>query len=227
MKFKMYFIYLITTFNCIGTQETIPSMNQAVIYEPSPGRFGDNLASYIHAKWISYKYKIPLLYKPFIYSDQLVLHKEERLYTAGIENIFKKTIFLGNKISVNPDETSSILYMVPYFPESKWELKNCIGFSGGPWDYFLIDWNDQDFIQELRKVIKPLKAIPPMELPSDKITVAVHVRRGGNHDTPETIPGFPLKFLPNDFYINQLKGLYTLLKEKPLYVYLFTDYNHP
>lgn len=224
MKVNKQFLFCIMFFTISNAQKTI---SQAVTYELSPGRFGDNLISYIHAKWISYTYNIPLLYKPFVYSDQLVLHKRELLYTDNIKESFNKTIYLGNKTSVDPHDTSSILYIVPYFPESKWELKNCKSYAGGPWDYFLIDWHNKTFIEELRKIIKPNTPIIPMKLPPDRITVALHMRRGGNHDTPETLLQFPLKFLPNDFYIKQLHQLYGLLKEKPLYVYIFTDDNHP
>ena len=204
-------------------------MSQAVTYELSPGRFADNLISYIHAKWISYKYQIPLLYKPFIYSDQLLLHEHELRYNETVKNGFSKTIILGRNVSVDLNDTLSTLYIAPYFPESKYELSCCVNFSGKAWDYFVIDWNDIGFINALRKVIAPTATVmvPHMHMPMDRISVAVHVRRGGNHDTPETLPGFPLKFLPNDFYIRQIKNLYYMLNKHPLYVYLFSDDNNP
>ena len=201
--------------------------HHAVTYEYSPGRFGDNLLSYIHAKWISYRYNIPLLYKPFIYSDQLILHEQEVLYSDSVRKQFDKIVVLGKHVSVNPQARSFILYVAPYFPSSKWELENAISFAGGRWDYFEVDWQDKGFIEELRKVIAPQKKIPPLDLPTDRITVAVHVRRGGNHDTPDVPPLFPLKFLPDDFFITQLKELYVFLNKKPLYVYVFTDDTHP
>ena len=44
------------------------------------GRLGDQLIAYMHAKWVSYLYDIPLLYKPFHYSNDLVLDDKEELY---------------------------------------------------------------------------------------------------------------------------------------------------
>lgn len=211
---------------CVST-EIVPKSRQAVTYEQSPGRFGDNLLSYIHAKWIAYKNGITVLYKPFVYSDQLMLHEFELLYHESDKNKFNKVVVLGKNKQVNPYEAASVLYFVPYFPESKWELKNCKSFTGGAWDYFEIDWCDTGFIAELKKVIAPRKPKAHMSLPADRITVAIHLRKGGNHDTPETLPGFPLKFLHDEFYIQQLKELYILLQQQPLYVYLFTDDNHP
>ncbi|HEV7737800.1 MAG TPA: hypothetical protein VGO47_10580, partial [Chlamydiales bacterium] len=45
-----------------------PDSTQAITYEFSGGRFGDNLLAYFHAKWVSYKYNIPFFYKEFPYS---------------------------------------------------------------------------------------------------------------------------------------------------------------
>ncbi len=202
-------------------------IHHAVTYELSPGRFGDNLLSYIHAKWISYRYNIPLLYKPFIYSDQLILHEKEAWYSDSLRKQFDKVVGLGKHVAVNLDVPASTLYVAPYFPSSKWELQNCVSFSGGRWDHFEVDWQDKGFVEELRKVIAPQNPISPMQLPTDRITVAVHVRRGGNHDTPDVPAVFPLKFLPDSFYITQIKELYDRLDGKPLYVYLFTDDNNP
>ena len=209
------------------SKEITAVVRHAVTYEHSPGRFGDNLLSYIHAKWISYKYNIPLLYKPFIYSDQLILHEQEVLYSDSARKQFDKIVILGKHVYVNPQDRSFILYMAPYFPSSKWELENAVSFAGGRWDFFEVDWQEKGFIEELQKVIAPRYSMPSMHLPTDCITVAVHVRRGGNHDTPDVPPLFPLKFLPDKFYIAQLRELYVLLNRKPLYVYIFTDDTDP
>ena len=203
------------------------NFNKAVTYELSPGRFGDNLLSYIHAKWISYKYSLPLLYKPFIYSDQLLLHYHEDLYTEQHKKKFNQIVTLENENLINAHDNSSILYHVPYFPESKYELRSCKGFKGKAWPYLEVDWTDKKFIEYLKIGIVPCKPIALLTLPKNKISVAVHLRKGGNHDDSSTITAFPLKFVPDEFYIAQIKQLYTLLKGKPLYVYIFTDDNNP
>lgn len=229
MRMRRNLFWLIVFFIYVFPLRQLAVSPSAVTYELSPGRFGDNLVSYIHAKWISYKYNLPLLYKPFIYSDCLLIHEYELFYTESIKKNFGKTIFLGGKTSVNLNDTSSVLYMVPYFPESKYELAHGVSFTRGPWKFFDVDWNDRAFIDELKKVIAPAPSVTilPMSLPNDRISVAVHLRRGGNHDTPETLVVFPLKFLSDDFYISQIKNLYSILNKRPLYVYLFTDDNNP
>jgi hypothetical protein len=202
-----------------------PTPYAAVTYELSPGRFGDNLLAYIHAKWISYTYQIPLLYRPFIYSSHLRLHELESPYTQADVDHFPTVVTLGPTSTISADQ--SCLYIVPYFPESSWELQHGTSFHGGPWYSFRVDWNDQQFIQELQTMIAPRQPIPLLELPSDRITVAMHIRAGGNHDTPETLLQFPLKFVPLSYYIYNLRQLYDFLDQHPLYVYIFTDDNNP
>ena len=151
--------------------------NKAVTYDLGGGRFGDKLVGYAHAKWISYKYNIPLLYKPFIYSNQLALHSIERLYID--ENAFRKVVLpqYGDNINYEPND-ESVLFNIPYFPETLSEHQ-CPGMHY----YFAVDWDDPGFKYELKRLIKPtVHTNPFLELPKHRISVAVHVREGGNSD---------------------------------------------
>lgn len=69
---------------------------ESVTYGLSGGRFGDNLISYLHAKWISHEKKIPIVYKPFPLSDELKIDEGE----------------------VPKGE----IHVCPYFPESSKEI---------------------------------------------------------------------------------------------------------
>ncbi len=219
---KAFFLFIITSFNLISGQP----LSRAVTYEPSPGRFGDNLLSYIHAKWVSYKNNVPLLYKPFVCSDQLLMHEKEMHYAMHASQ-FRKTKVLDSDVLDDANGNDPTLYIVPYFPESEWERGAGVSFSGGVWPFFQTGWNDKKFIASLSSVIAPKESLHFQGLPKDKITVAVHMRKGGNNDTPATLTQFPLKFLPNDFYIEQIKKLYELVGCRPLYIFLFTDDNNP
>src|SRR3989344_3123013 len=87
-----------------------------VTYAFSGGRFGDNLVAYIHAKWISYKYDLPLLYQPFSYSDGLVLDQDPPPHVPSNRRLFRDN---PSKIQPNGD----FLYIVPYFPDFAIEHK--------------------------------------------------------------------------------------------------------
>lgn len=193
----------------------------AVTYLFSGGRFGDNLIAYTHAKWISYKYGIPLLYKPFPYSDQLQLGVIEEKYEDSKQKKFKKLYHLNNS-NINIDKNANYLYIVPYFSESD--------FEGNNPDFpvlFAVDWNDKIFVQELRRCIKPRFNLRLPSIPEGVISVAVHMRKGTGCDSPTLQLDIPHKSCPDSYYIEQLIKLATLFEKKKLFVYIFTDHDKP
>lgn len=225
---KFFFIF----FLFLNLQaESIPIV--AVTHTLSGGRLGDNLISYVHAKWISYKYHIPMLYKPFPLSDLFVFDNVDMEWTDQFADLFliKSLFSVNHQIDAFIREKASmdsVLYIIPYFPESLWERRRDSARKDPDYfPYFPIDWEDQDFRKLLKKLIAPKTPIETMELPTDKLTVAVHIRRGGTYDGDQACFGYPLKFPPDEFFIDQLRNLYNLLGQQPLYVYLFTDDENP
>jgi hypothetical protein len=108
---------------------------------------------------------------------------------------------------------------------------------------------DQEFMHTLKTCIAPCNPLPLLDLPTDKITVALHVRKGGGYDAPlaseqifdkNTYPQrrntridepadviWPLKFPPDQYYIDQIKHLHEMVSGAPLYIYIFTDDPNP
>src|ERR1700755_1748984 len=82
-KYPIMILFLLTM-----QHMSILAQPNAITYELPSGRFGENILVWAMAKWISLKYKIPLLYKPFKYSDQLKLHKTN--YT--FDRMYKKYV---------------------------------------------------------------------------------------------------------------------------------------
>jgi hypothetical protein len=200
------------------------SQASAVTYELGHGRFGDSLVGYLHAKWISYRYKIPLLYKPFYYSTQLKLHEKELSYEE-CRKWFKNIIFLdkNNQIPIKTDNET--LYVVPYFPLSIREQ------IGGHWTdfskYIGVEWENEAFIEYIKEFVQPRYPLTRPVVLADKITVAVHVRRGGSFEPPIQAWYFPHKLPSDNFYIKALQCLDDILGHQPLYVFIFTDDQHP
>jgi hypothetical protein len=186
---------------------------RAVTYELPAGRLGDQLLAYMHAKWISYQYDIPLLYKPFYYSSEFPLDEQEQPLDPQEPY---HTIPLKNLDMLGKKSNSDALFIVPYFPESEYERKSA------NWAYFPVDWQDTQFISLLRSLISPKVPFEFPPLPKDRVTVAAHVRRGGGYDDPSQQRHWPLKFPPDDFYIEQIRKIHKLL-QKPLFVHIFTD----
>lgn len=195
--------------------------SSAVTYDIAGGRFGDQILSYLHAKWIAYYYEMPLLFKPFIYSDQLYLHKAERHFRRSDLKRYKKRVrpTNGSDIDYGNDGT---LYVIPYFPESLSDHTPEKNFY-----YFTVDWKESGFKSEIKKMITPLYPKTQLEFPADRISVAVHVRLGGGFDTDEIKRKMPLKMPPESFYKEQIRHIYELLDHQPLYVYVFTDDQDP
>jgi hypothetical protein len=217
----MRFVRLVGCLLLLTLQLDAATPETSVTYDPGAGRFGDKLICYLHAKWISYKYGLPLLYKPFPYSDQLALHKIEKRWSKRREDRFKHTQRLrsNEKLRYNRKNT---LYIIPYFPEAANEREPPSVFA-----YFPVDWKDAGFRSLIRKMLKPRYVVPQIQLPKDRISVAVHVRHGGGFDNDRTRRRFPLKLPPEQFYAEQIGHLYEILGQSPLYVHIFTDYRRP
>lgn len=206
----------------------------AVTYSLSGGRLGDNLMAYMHAKWVSYKYKLPLVYKPFSSSDQFVFDDVEKKYSDFPKDSFRFTTELKSGVNLDlfvgkgSKQWKNVLFVIPYFPESEWEIKKSYQ-TRHRFAHFEVNWEDEEFQQMLRYLIAPKIPVKQMHLPKDRISVAVHIRRGGAYDLDnhKIRNEFPLKFLTDDFYIAQLRRMYELVEKKPLYVYLFTDDEDP
>lgn len=243
----------------ISLSHTVRSQPIAVTHtgtEDWGGRFGDQVIMYIKAKWVAYKYNAPFFYRPFPFSDQLMMHELDTPWNPQVRRKFKRMKVLKNIENSNLDtiinqDTHDLYVIHYYFMQSHW------GSYQQQYDSQEIsEWkdviHDNKFRDELRKVIRPRTPIKICSLPPDRISVAVHVRKGGGFDWPllsqqeydqekvesENVDPYttndiysdrvwPLKFPPDQFYINQIKHISNLLKDAPLYVHIFTDHQDP
>lgn len=239
----------------IFMQHAAPTYNSAVTYTFNGGRLGDKLISYLHAKWVSYVYGIPLLYKPFTYSDQLELHNKEIAYESYNLRRFSNYFELHQNQSLVVNPNANTLYIIPYFSESVEErqlpqpginannLVPNLGSLRNELPYFEVNWNDREFLHEIRQMIKPINNLKLIEPPQDgKISVAVHVRKNSGgfdlpllHDLPAeqynphqlyTDVIFPFKHAPDEYFIEQIENIYHLYQQ-PLYIFIFTDDPNP
>jgi glycosyltransferase involved in cell wall biosynthesis len=205
----------------------------AVTYDFNPvSRLGDHLICYLHAKWISYKYNIPLLYKPFPHSDKFLLddlecryffnEREQQISVVEVYGRFQKKNFLK---ALRKD----IVFTVPYFPESYGEREAYRNNKGFHWPNFAVDWKDEKFRGLVTEMLKPKKPLKLLDFPNDKLSVAIHVRTGGGFDHEDLGEDilFTGKLPPKKFYLDALEALQKLLPDQELYFYIFTDDSHP
>jgi hypothetical protein len=196
--------------------------NNAITYSLSGGRMGDNLLSYLHAKWIAYKYQMPLLNIPFPFANYFNFHHSEQ--HVNHDFLFKNYCVVRNMNMFHPTPSSS-LFEIPYFPESKFDYDTAHLQDLLP--YFKVDWDDSTFKNEIIQALTPKQPIQIIDLPQDRITIGVHVRRGGGVDHPASCFSWPLKFPPDSYYIQQIQRLTKIFKNQPLFIYIFTDDLNP
>jgi len=181
-----------------------------VTYELNGGRFGDNLSSYCRAVWISYWYDIPLLYKPFKYSDQLSLDNHGSLINKEIVSQFKRRRIVPKHNRYDIVKTRGLLYIV------EWKSK------------ISVDWRNKDFMALLKKCVALSSLLPEIEVPHNYVSVAVHIRTGGDYAPDRKICSRqPKRFAPYQFYVDQIKRIQSMFEDKDLYVHVFTDDSNP
>lgn len=197
----------------------------AITYEFNGGRFGDCLSTYCKAKWFSFKYKIPLLYKPFQYSDQLMMHREEQAYDEQQIANFDAIIKVKTEDDIIKNKNKNVLFVSNFYSQTP-----------GLYEYQSID---RKWGTVIKKMLTPTHAHSALEkTDANSITVALHVRKGGGFDKPLSTDHnksaefsdqiWPTKFPPDSYYIEQLQTLRKLIGPQTILdVYLFTDAPDP
>jgi hypothetical protein len=184
----------------------------------STGRFGEHLTVYCKARWLSYKYGIPLLYTPFEYSDELVLSTTDELHdgTKPARFISVAAVNDERKVRIKPD--SGLLYLV------SWDTQ-LDGYRS------LLDITDATFIAELRELIAltdTKKRVVKRSTAPDTVIIGLHVRKGGGFDSDDLMRRQPLRFPADSYYLEQVQRIVRIFPQKKRYeIRLFTDDPHP
>ncbi|MFA5075490.1 MAG: hypothetical protein WC436_05315 [Candidatus Babeliales bacterium] len=197
-KFKIFLILiLLIAIYAIGFiifNLTCPKL--AIINRTSRDRFGDQIIIYSKTKWLSYKYKIPFFLVTFEKSDKLRLFHEEKhcselkyyLYPI-LYTIFGRYIKVRTENDIiNALKTNSkipTLFIVRISTKMHEHLKVNIDYSQTAWFSSLLYelmLQNPDFAKNLKNMLQPKDKIKKLTLPKDKITVAVHIRKGGGFD---------------------------------------------
>ena len=196
--------------------------HSAITYEFNGGRFGDCLSTYCKAKWFSHKYKLPLLYRPFTYSDQLRLHTVETMYSDKQKQSFDAIVTVNSETDIKNNKKTNVLFVSNFYSQTP-----------GLYEYGL---QNKEFDADIKKMLTPINKPNPILKPEGSVTAAVHVRKGGGFDKPLSSDVnskkdgqyadqiWPTKFPPDQYYCDQIKVLRKLVdSDLLLIIYLFTD----
>ncbi len=198
------------------------------------GYLVDQLMNYLKAMHLAEKYNVPFQLAPFPHSDKFVLHNAEPKAQPGRRNVQVK-----QESQLTP-LNQSVFYNVSYYCRiNGWSDS----FDVNTWDSAR---NNKIFMAEIRRLIA-LKNDRKIEMPKNTIAIAIHVRKPLKNDYPDLrsrqlydssklhkLKGmgrgrvsdgpFPEKFLPDQFYIDQVKRIQKVFPQTPIRVYLFTNY---
>ncbi len=198
----------------------------AVTYNYWNTRFGDKLICYLHAKWISYRWGIPLLYKPFDYSSKLVMDREEIPYDPYFIDYNRDFTIKNLSLFARDIKQHGLatLYAVPYFPEDPFEIeKDPQGWSHA----FKVEWKDPGFRKVVQELIAPIDPIETIKPAPERVNVALHFRSGRGFDPDARKSDLPTKFPPFDFYVEGLKKVIELFDSYEISCFIFTDDPEP
>lgn len=197
---------------CLLCFQTLFGAQSYIGYSKSGGRFGDNLLTYLHAKWLSYKSDVPIFYEPFPYSSELAFSSQE-FSTDDPSRLH----LLPYRPGMHLEKSLPFIYLCPYFPAFEDEQNQ------GGWTHFSVDWKDPVFRALCLSLIAPKRPLALTLPPKDTLSIAMHVREGGGFDTDHTRLYDPLKLPPLTYYIEALAKVAALFPDRPLYCHIFTD----
>ncbi len=190
-----------TFFSLFWSTFVVVQVNQSIINHWGGGRFGDRITSYVIAKWVSFKFNIPFLLDSFQHSSMLRFGREEKKYSskliafkfniplllyprhalsstnAIIPKKFEGIIRIEHEQNIIEHEQENVIFEIS---APDFHIDGCSGVEE-KMEYIL---QDQYFAAEIKKMLQPIIPLPKITLPKDKITVAVHVRKGGGYDPP-------------------------------------------
>lgn len=234
--------------------DTVSDKQRSIItYEVPPGRLGDCIMAYCKAKWLSHKYHLELLYKPFQYSDRFLLSTTEKCFSEGA----LEQCHYRRRIQRWQEATQS-LHNTFLTTTISTRIDTCLyreSFRGKSFDshgrFLYADTIFEKIVMypsfgvDLKTMLTPLAPVTKIDLPVGYISVGIHIRKGGDYDgelqsqqllddepivhkkrdTPDRV--HPLKFPTTQYYIDRLVELSEILDDKPLYVYICTDDQDP
>ena len=225
MNSKTKLIAIAIFFNTCTVQTAVIGYNTK-----EAGRTGDKLMQFTKALWVAYKHNLPFISSPFKYSDKMLINFSDNAQSKTIAHTLP-IVSVRKSADLKPKQ-HALFQISYYFQDTAW---------GKPLE--VTTWhglfNNKDFLALLRRHVAPSFFIPAIDIPKDRVAVAVHVRKGGGIDHPlysdhlnNIKRGFadqiwPIKFPPESYYIQQIDKLAKILGNKKLYIHIFTDDLHP
>ena len=216
------------------------------------GRIGNILLAYSKARWLAKTYEMPCYYQVPKQMEEVEIVVEGARFPKYFRRAKKRETLVQYPQEIRPIKKNLKEVHCAYAFK-----KRVYGTEHGDISYFKGLLSDARLRDELRRDIHPCAAVQTIEVPEERLGVAVHIRSGSGDDTSRLSPDFydvntfdeieyqknvdfdktqdggrldisyPLMAPPLQYYLDQITVLYELLERQPLYVFVYTDAKNP
>lgn len=243
-------------------------LKNSVVNSRANGRYGDQVMVLLRCAYLWHKYKLNFYSHPFTGSDQLLLHTIVPLMKPVLRKHFQQRS-LVRESEIRLGGTRNLFTTSYWFEGSGWHSHQ-LGMILGVYAYSMVH---PDFKHAVEQMLTPNHDVEMPLIPKDRVSIAVHIRKGGGYDQPlasqqlyrstmitkyvpiectsngavYTIPDelknkrnfqrvsgqrhadrtWPLRFPPEQFFVDNIRKIATLLPDKKLYVHVCTDDPNP
>jgi hypothetical protein len=218
--------YIIGTIIFLSTQQSLA--RNAIIPCEWSGRLGDQVMLYMATKYIAMTYDMDFFYREFKNSDKFMLSSYDKKFDSSIRKNYGHIINIKNFQDLESIKNNSNTLFV-----LQWGL---VSIDTGRSIFEKKHLNAQFLahMQQMLQLIEPLKQ-PILKIPADYISIAVHIRKGEGFDNSllstqiyknnnkYSDQTWPSKFPPEQYYIDQINRLTSLLADKKIILYIFSD----
>ena len=253
-KIKTFFFVVLLLF--ISVSHGVPSYH-AITFKPEEGKYslGHNVCAYSIAKLLSFKYDVPFFAVPFEHSDMFSIQAYENYLDDACKKKYACTVEVTTEdqlLKTLRKNSIPTLFVVNSTTgiHYKSRLSSCFYCPKIYENIYLYSKLFKHFGSTLKKALTIKNQVTFLTIPENQITVAIHVKRGFSNVLTSVqykdewdqlvadkiakqrfLKGIdyysPLKFPPEQFYVDQLMKLSSLLNHAPLFVCVFTDGQSP
>lgn len=234
---------------------TIQCSQHVITYQLNNERFGDQLITYIKAETVAYAYNLPIQKTPFLLSDQLKIKSAMSPYQGPITKKCinnardisaltpTPTLFMCNVMLNAPhiwQSFSDDMYaFIHQHPDLHAQLQKQIApqipftYSSLPTDRFCVavhirtggGFDKPLASQQLYNNQTPVTVYTYPDIPHDQFGLQAQ-----QHKAPYGSPSdkrWPLKFPPEQYYVDQIQRVAQLIAPEHIHVHIFTDDQNP
>lgn len=155
---------------CILITSVLLQADNYITFKPWHGRLGDQLWNICKSLLLADKYSLPFIFKPFSNADKFPSQQHSAIQEESKKKIIK--VFYEDDIKKNLHK-ENILFLTNFYTRPNELLYN-----------YCLD--HKQFHNKLRSLFTPNTTTNRINLPNDKITVALHVRKGSKTDPQQS-----------------------------------------